>query len=60
MSRLGRERIDFLRNDREAAPGGPGAGSLDRRVERKQMCLSRDVLDALSERGDAVESVGKR
>ena len=54
MSRFGRERIDFLCDDREAAPGRPGAGGLNRRVERKQMRLICYGLDALSERADAI------
>ncbi len=55
-----RERVDFLRHDREAAPRRAGPGGLYRGVERKQVDLLRDGLDALSEGADVVQGFGER
>ena len=48
-----RQQLDLAGDDAEAAPGLAGAGGLDRRVEREQIRLRRDIADQPDHPGDA-------
>src|SRR5262249_48491209 len=53
------ELADLLGYDREAQPSLAGAGGLDRRVERQEVRLRRDVLDGVDDLGDLQRAVSK-
>ncbi|GCC46321.1 hypothetical protein chiPu_0030325, partial [Chiloscyllium punctatum] len=56
---LSGERLDLVRNDREAAAGIAGAGGFDGGVEREQIGLLGDRLDQAQHAVDALGGGGK-
>ena len=57
---LAGEAFDFLRDDREAAPGIAGAGRFDGGVEGEQIGLAGDVADQAEDRFDRLDMARQR